>query len=121
MTRAGALLLLLIAGCRRAPAGVDASTPDVPDVVVRDVVGMDAPDLSAPDVVEVDLPAAQAPATAPGRSPFDAPIAEAWPVAARWTPREEEDYAGCCWVMQWMPPPLAKICLASTKTISRPG
>ncbi|MFO0628571.1 MAG: hypothetical protein U0325_23560 [Polyangiales bacterium] len=94
MTRAAALLLLLVAGCRRAPAVIDASTPDAPARDVVDAAVMDAPpDRAEPDVVAVDLPAAQAPATAPGRSPFDAPIAEAWPVAARWTPREEEDYA----------------------------
>ncbi len=29
--------------------------------------------------------------------------------------------AGCCWVMQWMPPPRAKIGRASTVTTRRPG
>jgi len=29
--------------------------------------------------------------------------------------------AGCCWVMQWMPPPCAKITRASTPRIARPG
>ncbi len=28
---------------------------------------------------------------------------------------------GCCWVMQWIPPPRAKIGRASTVTTSRPG
>lgn len=92
-----ALALLALLGCLPStvppsPTAVDASVHDAP---ARDVV---ARDVSTRDVIapQDDAPLAEAPVTEaarPTRSPFESPIAEAWPVADRWSPRVEEDYA----------------------------
>ncbi|MEZ4391116.1 MAG: hypothetical protein R3A48_08475 [Polyangiales bacterium] len=98
MKRALALAALLTA-CRRpapTPPREVSALRDVIDVIdaVDAADAADAMDAVDAPVEEMDVPAAQAPvSTAPQRSPFDSPIAESWPVAARWTAREEQDYA----------------------------
>ena len=52
------------------------------------------------------------------RTPLSGPSpGRAAPAGSR-SPRQR---AGCCWVMQWMPPPRAKSGRASTPTTRRPG
>lgn len=90
---------LCVAGCTRPPVEraapiTDASRPlDVSD-------GFDGSDgferdVSTPedDVFIEEIPTDVPAPSRPLRSPFDSPIAESWPIADRWSPRVEEDYA----------------------------
>jgi len=106
----GFALALAALGCTRPPSPARPATVDAAPArdATADAPAMDAPSMDAPDALPADAPEAPpgdppdepppdagvpAEALRPTRSGFDTPIAESWPVADRWSPRVEEDYA----------------------------
>ncbi len=97
------LLALVVLGCTRlldpprvpaidASVSVEVSRPR--DASVGDAAAVAHPAPVAPSEVLPPEPPPDEPAAArPTGSTFDAPMAEAWPLAERWSPRVEEDYA----------------------------